>query len=69
MSRKDGWTYGLTIQKWDGNMPTVNYEDHMIYMFTGAACDGETVMPSNNSRNYALYYKLEGNSSICSQNS
>ena len=50
-------------------MPTVNYEDHMIYMFTGAACDGETVMPSNNSRNYALYYKLEGNSSICSQNS
>ncbi len=65
----DGWTYGLTIQKWDGNMPTVNYEDHMIYMFTGAACDGETVMPSNNSRNYALYYKLEGNSSICSQNS
>lgn len=66
----DGWTYGLTIEKsFSGDQPDADYNEHMIYMILGASCDGEEVVRSNNSRNYALYYKLEGNSAICSSNS
>lgn len=69
----DGWTYGLTIEKFTNQTPTgidstSGSRNHMIYMYIGASCDGETVVKSNNSRNYALWYKLEGNSSVCSTN-
>lgn len=72
----DGWTYGLKIATWTNAtaQPTGMNEDgtgidHTIYMFKKASCDGETIVPSNNSRNYVLWYKLEGNSSVCTKNS
>lgn len=71
----DGWTYGLEIATWgsgssqpDGMNDEGTGIDHVIYMFKKASCDGETIVPSNNSRNYVLWYKLEGNSSYCSAN-
>lgn len=69
----DGWTYGLVIaDSFDGNQPTgMNTEggiDHTIYMYKKAKCNGETVESSTNPRNYAIWYKLEGNSSYCGTN-
>lgn len=64
-----GWAYGLTIQDFGGDQPTLNFDDHMIYMYKGARCNGELVEKSNNSRDYALLYKLEGASVYCTNNS
>ena len=68
----DGWTYGLTVENYanlNGGQPTTDYADHIIHMVLGASCDGEDVIKSNNPRNYALWYRLEGNSVYCSTNS
>lgn len=64
-----GWAYGLTIEEFNGTQPTYDFDEHMIYMFKKAHCNGEEVEKSNNSRDYALVYKLEGASVYCSNNS
>lgn len=64
-----GWAYGLTIDEFEGDQPTLDFDEHMIYMYRGARCDGELVEKSNNSRDYALVYKLEGSSIYCTNNS
>jgi len=64
-----GWAYGLKIDEFAGDQPTLNFDEHMIYMYKGARCNGELVEKSNNSRDYALLYKLEGASTYCVNNS
>lgn len=64
-----GWAYGLTIADFAGDQPPLNFDDHIIYMYKGARCNGELVEKSNNSRDYALVYKLEGASVYCANNS
>ena len=63
-----GWAFGLTIDDFAGDQPNLNFEDYMIYMYKGAHCNGELVESSNNPRDYALVYKLEGSSVYCSNN-
>lgn len=64
-----GWAYGLRIDEFAGDQPTLDFNDHIIYMYKGARCNGELVEKSNNSRDYALVYKLEGASVYCTNNS
>lgn len=64
-----GWAYGLTVEDFAGDQPTLDFNSHMIYMYKGARCNGEEVEKTNNSRDYALVYKLEGSSVYCSNNS
>lgn len=64
-----GWAYGLQIETFNGTQPTLDFDEHIIYMEKGAHCNGELVEKSNNSRDYALVYKLEGASVYCSNNS
>lgn len=68
-SDPSGWAYGLKIDDFAGDQPTLNFDEHMIYMYKGAHCNGELVEKSNNSRDYALVYKLEGASVYCTNNS
>lgn len=64
-----GWAYGLKIDDFEGDQPTLNFDEHMIYMYKGARCNGELLEKTNNSRDYALLYKLEGASVYCTNNS
>jgi prepilin-type N-terminal cleavage/methylation domain-containing protein len=64
-----GWAYGLKIDEFAGDQPTLNFDEHMIYMYKGARCNGELLEKTNNSRDYALLYKLEGASVYCTNNS
>ncbi len=70
----DGATYGLTIETYsDGlaqEISTVDFNDHMIYMVRKGRCEGESVVKSTNenSRDYAIFYKLEGSGVYCSDN-
>ncbi len=68
-SDPSGWAYGLRIDEFAGDQPTLDFNDHIIYMYKGARCNGEEVEKSNNSRDYALVYKLEGASVYCTNNS
>lgn len=75
----DGWYYGLTIETFTGagdeKILTVNDftggddgNGHMVYIVKHAQCDGEKAIYSNNSRDYAVMYKLEGNGTYCQDN-
>ncbi len=64
-----GWAYGLKILEFAGDQPTLDFDEHIIYMYKGAHCNGELLEKSNNSRDYALIYKLEGASVYCTHNS
>lgn len=64
----DGPSYGIEVQKWSGTSPDPKYNDHMIYIVTGAACDGEAAVKSNNARDYAVMYRLEGSGTYCQDN-
>lgn len=44
------------------------FDDHRIFMVTKAKCNGEDVVPANNSRDYALVTKLEGSGIYCHDN-
>lgn len=72
-----GWTYGLTIDTLtNGDDITISEpigpEDgqskYMIYIHKKAKCDGEFATYSNNARDYAVMYKLEGNGVYCKDN-
>ena len=65
----DGWYYGLTIEDMtSGQTESLSEFDHIVYMFKHARCEGETAVFSNNSRDYAIMYKLEGAGTYCSNN-
>lgn len=71
----DGTPYSLTIMP-SGTLPDGGSADgttsengavnHMIYMYTKAKCDGETISDDNaQPRDYAIVYKLEGSGTYC----
>lgn len=73
----DGWMYGLTIvdnKSGDFETPTDSFgsgkNQYMIYLVTHAKCgDEESVVKSENARDYAITYKLEGSGTYCNDNS
>lgn len=64
-----GYAFGLHIEKMtSGSEKTLNnsdYADHMVYLLTGARCDGEKAIASTNSRDFVIMYKLEGSGTYC----
>jgi hypothetical protein len=71
----DGTWYGMTIQDFDTtytasgrfNYQTVagtNAMNHIIYVLTGAKCDGEEAV-HDTSRHFAILYRLEGAGTYC----
>jgi len=72
----DGWAYGLTItDNKDGSFEVPNdafgsgRNQYMIYVVEHAQCgDNESVKKSNNARDYAIVYKLEGSGTYCNDN-
>ncbi len=62
-----GNPYQLTIEKFNGgNAPTFNEGmDYTMHVLTGANCNGEEVVSSNNSRDYVIVYRLEGSGTYC----
>lgn len=67
----DGYGYGLTIESFDEigkETPTLVYEEHMVHVVKGARCNGEELIESNNSRDYAVMYRLEGSGVYCQDN-
>lgn len=68
----DGWYYGLTIETLEDAeflLGNDDYKDHMVYVLKRAKCDGEKAVRSNNSRDYAVVYKLEGSGTFCKASS
>lgn len=72
-----GWAYGITISTLtNGEEKTLTNADfgenaakpYMIYVYKKAKCDDEFAIFSNNSRDYAIQYKLEGNGVYCKDN-
>lgn len=68
----DGFGYGLTIESFDTDLgkttPTLVYNDHMVHVVKGARCNGEELIESNNSRDYAVMYRFEGSGVYCQDN-
>ncbi len=72
----DGWYYGMEIMTHSesgltDNGGTWNYQekkgnamDHMIYVFNGAKCNGESVT-GDSQRHFAIVYRLEGAGTYC----
>lgn len=64
----DGEYYNLSINLAGDDAEIGTYGDHTIRMYVKGRCDGETVKPASNARDYAIVYKLEGNGTYCSDN-
>lgn len=64
----DGYGYGLSIETYSGETPQLIYDDHMVHIVKGAVCNGEELLKSNNSRDYAVMYRLEGSGVYCQSN-
>ncbi len=64
----DGDPYGIKITNFDnmGTMPDTM--DYVMHMVTGAECDGELPVKSNNSRDFVIVYRLEGSGVYCHGN-
>lgn len=62
----DGWFYGVSISDQGDTATVVDAFDHVITIKKYAKCDGEQAVKSNNSRDYAILYKLEGTGTYCS---
>lgn len=65
----DGEAYTITF----GTQGTTTYTkpttlNHVIYVFNKAACDGESMVASSNTNDYAIVYKLEGSGTYCADN-
>ena len=66
-----GWAYGLTIETLEEDeffLQNTDYDKYMVYIEKKAKCDGERAIPSNNARDYAILYKLEGSGTYCHDN-
>ena len=64
----DGNAYTITLGT-KAKTLSVTAVDHKIYYQTSARCNGESAEGTNNSRDYALLYKLEGSGVVCVDNS
>ena len=66
----DGTYYGVTIESGPTGTgtKTIASLDHNVYIELKAKCDGESAVPSNNDRDYAILYKLEGAGTYCADN-
>ena len=71
----DGTYYGMDIQNFEdtyGKNGRFNYQNvagtaamnHIIYVLTGAKCDGEEAI-KDTSRHFAILYRLEGAGTYC----
>lgn len=62
-----GNTYDIKIQKLDsdGAFTPPSTLDTTMYIYTSAYCDGETAKKSNNLRDYAIVYRMEGSGVYC----
>lgn len=65
-----GTTYKIDIAKFnDAGQPTFSTGmDYTMHVLTGAVCNGEEVIESNNPRDYAIVYRLEGSGVYCHGN-
>lgn len=63
----DGTDYSITIKK-VGTYASPTTVDHIVYIHPKAKCDGEKAIASDNNRDYAIIYKLEGTGTYCSDN-
>lgn len=70
----DGWTYGLEIVDFTNfTMPTDAFgqgaKPYVIHLVEHAQCgEDESVIQSDNARDYAIVYKLEGSGTYCNDN-
>lgn len=69
----DGTYYGLKIEALGGSgsekvLSGDDFKNHMIYVETHAKCDGEKAVYSENARDHAVLYKLEGSGTYCQDN-
>ncbi len=64
----DGWYYGMKIMDAKQETPKQPEFDHMIYVYTHAKCNGELAEKSDNARDHAVVYKLEGSGTYCQDN-
>lgn len=66
-----GFGYGLSINTFANLDSVVNnltpdkFDEHMAYVVTGAACDGETVVSSGNARDFVIVYRTDGSGTYC----
>lgn len=65
-----GTPYKIDISKFDGTtQPSFSTGmDYTMHVLTGASCNGEEVIKSNNPRDYAIVYRLEGSGVYCHGN-
>lgn len=63
-----GQTYDIVIEKYNDAFNAPNQMDHIMHVLTGATCDGELPMKSNNSRDFVIVYRLEGSGVYCHGN-
>lgn len=59
-----GGTWSYEVNGTNGNTDKSSAMDHIIYVFTGAKCDGETVT-GDSQRHFAILYRLEGAGTYC----
>ena len=75
----DGTNYTITVYSCIGNGTgqsdgkakndlTSSTSGHQISIYVKAKCKGEVAEASNNAREYAILYKLEGSGTYCSDN-
>lgn len=67
----DGFAYGLAIVTYGSGAYTEGWSpdyDHTFYMVKSSRCDGETIRKSDNSRDYAVLYRMEGSGVSCQDN-
>ncbi|MBR3052238.1 prepilin-type N-terminal cleavage/methylation domain-containing protein [Candidatus Saccharibacteria bacterium] len=64
----DGTAYNIEFKVLSGNAPKPTTIDHKAYVYGKAKCDGETMVASGNTNDYAILYKLEGAGTYCQDN-
>jgi prepilin-type N-terminal cleavage/methylation domain-containing protein len=65
-------SYQVNFKDFDANGGATNSYDngtYIINVYKKAACNGEAITSSKNSRNYAIFYNLEGSGVYCEDNS
>ena len=63
----DGTAYKITVAEGAKTYSGTSM-DHTVYLQTKAQCSGEQAIASQNARDYAILYKLEGSGVYCIDN-
>ncbi len=64
----DGYGYGLAVGTYGNDGYTDQFVpafDYTVHVITKAKCNGESLMQSNNARDYAVMYRMEGSGVYC----